>query len=165
MVNDEGLLEKSFGNKLNNIEYHDRVGGYCIIFDQNGRVAIIRTATGYFLLGGGLDNNETHEECITRECVEEAGLLVSVNHFVCKADKFHWSDTLNYYMHGIGFFYLADIVENLGNPKEKDHELVWLTKDEACKCLFLEHQSWALERAWVVHNHMIQKERNCKQNP
>lgn len=58
------MLVKSFGEKIKGIEYKDRVGSYAIIFDSNDSIAVVHTSTGYFLLGGGLDNNETHEECI-----------------------------------------------------------------------------------------------------
>jgi len=63
------MLEKSFGEKLQGIEYKDRIGAYAIIFDSNDRVAVVQTSTGYFLLGGGLDINETHEEWAVRQAV------------------------------------------------------------------------------------------------
>ena len=144
------MLEKSFGKKIKEIEYKDRVGAYAIIFDRNARVAVVQTSTGYFLLGGGLDNNETHEVCIKRECLEEAGLSVVVKDFICKGDKYHWSDTLQYYMHGIGFFYITDIVEKVSEPIEKDHELVWLKIDDCYEKLFLEHQAWAVRQAVLL---------------
>jgi len=145
------MLEKSFGEKLKGVEYKDRLGAYAIIFDSNDKVAVVQTPTGYFLLGGGLDINETHEECIKRECLEEAGLSVVVKKFICKGDKYHWSDTLEYYMHGIGYFYITDIVEKVSEPIEKDHELVWLKIDDCCEKLFLEHQAWAVRQAMMLH--------------
>lgn len=74
--------------------------------------------------------------------------MVSVGKFICTADKYHWSDTLEYYMHGIGFFYYAFLAKTLNIPTEADHELVWLTKDECLKKLFLDHQSWAVEQSY-----------------
>lgn len=141
------LVEKSFGEKLPGIEYRDRIGAYAIAFDMEKRIPVARTSTGYFLLGGGIENGETHEKCIVRECLEEAGLKVGVKELICKGDKYHWSDTLKYYMHGIGYFYHAEIIEKLDIETEPDHELVWLNVDECCQMLFLEHQIWAVRQA------------------
>lgn len=127
-------------------DYRDRVGAYAVIFNDENKVPVVKTSTGYFLLGGGIENNETHEECIVRECLEEVGIMVKVKEFVCKGDKYHWSDTLKYYMHGIGYFYYAEIIGNSNNLTEDDHELIWLSIDECIKKLFLEHQAWAVEQ-------------------
>lgn len=145
------IIEKSFGEKLSNIEYKDRIGAYAIIFDSENKIPVVKTSTGYFLLGGGIENNETHEECIQRECLEEAGILVKVNDFICKGDKYHWSDTLEYYMHGIGDFYHSEIISKSTKPTEDDHELVWLSIDECIRKLFLEHQVWAVKQAIVKY--------------
>ncbi len=146
------VLEKSFGEKIRGIEYKDRVGAYAIILDDKYNVAVIKTPTGYFLPGGGLEDDETHEDCIKRECLEEAGLSVVVNEFICKGDKYHWSDTLEYYMHGIGYFYFAKVLENVSKPIEKDHELVWLNKKDCYENLFLEHQAWAVYQYFLLNS-------------
>ncbi len=146
-MNKKSILEKSFGERLPNIVYKDRAGAYGIALNNENKVPVVKTAIGYFLLGGGIENEETHEECIVRECLEEAGLCVKVKEFICKGDKYHWSDALKYYMHGIGYFYNMKITGKLAVQIESDHELVWLTVDECCQKLFLEHQVWAVEQA------------------
>ena len=143
----EGLNERSFGEKLAGVEYRDRVGAYAIIFDAELKVPVVQTSTGCFLLGGGLDAGESHADCIRRECLEEAGLAVDVGPLVCKGDKYHWSDTLGYYMHGVGYFYLAKSHGQVATPKEEDHELVWMAAEQCIDSLFLEHQAWAVEQA------------------
>ncbi|MCI9634179.1 NUDIX domain-containing protein [Schaedlerella arabinosiphila] len=40
-----------------------------------------------FLLGGGIENNESHIDCIIRETLEEAGLSVMPKELVCKGDS------------------------------------------------------------------------------
>ncbi|WP_291581669.1 hypothetical protein [Clostridium sp. UBA6640] len=40
--------EKTFGIKLENKKYKDRVGVYAIIFNNNGKVATVKTEKGYF---------------------------------------------------------------------------------------------------------------------
>lgn len=145
------MLEKSFGEKKENINYTDRVGAYAVIFSGN-KIAVVKTSTGYFLLGGGIDALENYEECIKRECLEEAGLSIKVNDFICKGDSYRWSDTLKYYMHIIGYFYFADLIEKSAEPTEEDHELVWLDIEDCCEKLFLEHQAWAVKQAVLSRN-------------
>ncbi|GAA0069549.1 hypothetical protein UT300003_10720 [Clostridium sardiniense] len=144
------MIKKSFGEKVEGIEYKDRVGAYAIIFDNADRVLVVKTSTGYFLLGGGIENNETHEECIKREALEEGGIYIIVKEFICKGDKYHWSDTLEYYMHGIGYFYIAEMIDKVCEKVEEDHELVWLKIDDCYKKLFLEHQVFAVYQAKVI---------------
>ena len=76
------MIRKSFGNKKEEINYIDRIGAYAIIFSKDNKVAVAKTSTGYFLLGGGVENGETDEECIKRECLEEAGISVEVKDLV-----------------------------------------------------------------------------------
>lgn len=140
------MLEKSFGEKKKEVKYSDRVGAYAIIFSENEKIAVVKTKTGYFLLGGGVENKESDEECIIRECLEEAGLAVKVEDFICKGDLYRWSETLNYYMHSIGNFYFVRLIGKISEEIEDGHELVWLDIEEAYKKLLLEHQVWAVRQ-------------------
>jgi 8-oxo-dGTP diphosphatase len=63
--------EKTFGEKIKDIEYIDRIGVYGIAINVEGKVSTIKTPTGYFLPGGGIENGEIHTECIEREFLEE----------------------------------------------------------------------------------------------
>lgn len=145
------MIRKSFGNKTEGINYIDRIGAYAIIFSKENKVAVAKTSTGYFLLGG-VESGETDEECIKRECLEEVGISVEVKDFICNGDLYRWSDTLKYYMHSIGNFYLAELVGKVSEPIEEDHELVWLEFEEAYEKLLLEHQAWAIKQALILKN-------------
>ena len=59
-------MHKVFGIQ-EDVNYIDRVGAYLIPVKE-GKVGVVRTTKGYFLLGGGVDSGESHEECIRREC-------------------------------------------------------------------------------------------------
>ena len=50
-------MHKIFGTKEDK-KYVDRIGAYIILIRRN-EVGIIETPKGYFLLGGGLDADET----------------------------------------------------------------------------------------------------------
>ncbi len=62
----EYKIHKVFGVK-ENVEYSDREGVYL-----NTQVGVVQTPKGYFFLGGGLGNGESHLDCIERERIEEA---------------------------------------------------------------------------------------------
>ena len=59
-------MHKIFGTKEDK-EYKDRIGAYIIPVKGN-EVGVVETPKGYFLLGGGLDANETmaHKNRICR---------------------------------------------------------------------------------------------------
>lgn len=69
-------MHRVFGIK-ENAPYEDREGAYLIPVEDN-KIGVIKTPKGYFFLGGGLENNESHRACIERECLEEAGYKVIV---------------------------------------------------------------------------------------
>lgn len=142
------VLERTFGEKINGVEYRERIGVYAVIVENN-KFAVIKIPKGYFLLGGGLHDNETHEECIKRECLEEAGLDVKVNDFLCRGDSYDWVDILDTHLHLIGYFYLVDIIGKVSEPTEEDHEFTWLDIKECEKKMFLKLQSWAIKEACI----------------
>jgi 8-oxo-dGTP diphosphatase len=153
---DNNLIEKTFGQKELNKTYTDRVGAYGVGFDKDGKIPVAMTHlyngnVGYFLLGGGIDNDESHSNCIERECLEEAGLKVRPLDFVCKGDHYLFIEHTETYFHGIGYFYYMEIDEVVAEPTEPDHYLAWLTIDEAKEKLFLPHQIWAVEEIYKTY--------------
>lgn len=148
------MLERTFGTKNPNETYIERIGAYGIIINSESQMAVVCTPSGYFLLGGGIEAGETHEECIKRECLEEAGLSVSVGDFICKGDGYFWSPNLKHYLHGIGYFYFAETLKQLDLQTEGGYKLAWLGIEDCCQNLFLEHQAWAVKQAVRLRNNV-----------
>lgn len=145
------IEEESFGEKIQGVEYKNRIGAYTIIVDDKKRFAVVKTKKGYFLIGGGLDEDETHEKCIKRECLEEVGMSVVVEDFICKGGQYSWSDSVGY-IYGIGYFYFTKVIDVISKPIEKDHELVWLNIQECYENMHLKHQVWAINKAFNILN-------------
>lgn len=145
------LVEKSFGEKIQDINYIDRVGAYGVILNEDNKVAVVKTKKGYFLLGGRVENEETHEECIKRECSEEVGIDVVVKNFICKGGKYDYIGSIGYF-YGIGYFYFAEFIDIASKAKEKGHELLWIDIQDCCKYIHLEHQKWAVHQAINILN-------------
>ncbi len=142
-VNDD---EKVFGEKLNGVNYIDRAGVYGIVINDEGKVATIKTPTGYFLPGGGIEDEETHIECLVREFIEETGYEIKIGRYIGKASLYHILKT-NKYLHGVGYFYFVNFESKTSNKIEEDHQLLWIEPGECIKGLFLEHQAWAVSEA------------------
>ncbi|MBZ9689361.1 NUDIX domain-containing protein [Clostridium estertheticum] len=138
--------EKVFGEKLNDVNYIDRGAVYGIVINDEGKIATIKTPTGYFLPGGGIEDEETHRECLEREFIEETGYKIKIGRNIGKASLYHLSK-INQYLHGIGYFYFVNLESKTSNKIEEDHQLLWIESGNCIKCLFLEHQAWAVSEA------------------
>lgn len=136
-------MHKVFGIK-EDVSYIDREGAYLIPI-KDGLVGVVQTSKGYFLLGGGLDDGESHADCIKRECLEEIGYDVLVKDKVCSAEMFFEHSTIGYF-HPIQTYYVGELLEQKNIPVEEDHKLVWLEYDEVVGKMYIEMQNWALEK-------------------
>lgn len=136
-------MHKIFGVKQA-VNYIDRAGAYLIPV-RDGKVGVVKTPKGYFLLGGGLDGDESHEECIKRESFEEAGYAVSVRDKICSAEMYCEHPSIGYF-HPMQSYYVGELLEQVSLPVEDDHEFVWVDYNELVDNMYLEMQSWALKQ-------------------
>ena len=143
------MVDDVFGEKLSGQTYVDREGVYAIILNDKNEVATIRLPHVYFLPGGWLEGTESKEACLRRECLEELGWEIEINQFVCKASNYYYSMYRDLYLHAIGHFYLATYLEQVAQPIEHDHELVWMSLEDCLSQLHLDHQAWAIKQ--VTH--------------
>ncbi|CAM3730851.1 NUDIX domain-containing protein [Mesobacillus thioparans] len=136
-----------FGKKEADIYYKWRPGVYGLILDDRNQIALIRTDEGmYFLPGGGLEDGETHEECLVREVIEETGMIPEVGEWIGTANQYFYSINDQQHYFSKGDFYLAHIAGETEGPAELDHHLEWKEPEAALKQLFHEHQRWAVRR-------------------
>jgi 8-oxo-dGTP diphosphatase len=138
-------MHKVFGIK-ESVKYTDREGAYLIPV-HNNKIGVIKTDKGYFLLGGGLDKNETDEECIKRECLEETGYTVVIKEKICSAETFTTHPKLGYF-HPIQSYYIGELDEKISEAVETDHILMWIKYEDIKGKMFAKMQNWALEQAW-----------------
>lgn len=138
-------MHRVFGTR-ENVKYTDREGAYLIPF-RNDQVGVVRTPKGFFFLGGGLDDGESHIECIERECVEEAGCEVSIKDEVCSAETYYKHERIGYF-HPIQTYYMGDVVVKGHAPLESDHEFMWVEYEALKGKMYLEMQNWALEECF-----------------
>lgn len=134
---------KIFGKKLENINYQSRQGVYAIIVNSTkDKILTVQTSRGdYFLPGGGIENNETYQECLEREILEETGYTALIGNFIGNAKSYFLSKEplLNN-----GYFYLAELLEKSQESIEDDHFVQWIELDKVQELLFHEHHRWAV---------------------
>lgn len=138
-------MHKVFGVK-EKAEYADREGAYLIPV-HNNKIGVIKTDKGYFLLGGGLDKNENHEDCIKRECIEETGHAAAIKEKICSAEAYTTHPKLGHF-HPVQSYYVGELKQRVSEPIEADHILMWFKYEEIKGKMFAEMQNWALEQVW-----------------
>lgn len=138
------MTDITFGMKENEKEYLEREGAYLIAV-KNEKLAVVRTERGCFLIGGGLEENESHISCIKREALEETGYQVNVEGFIGSADTYceHWTFGA---FHPIQNYYYGQIEEKIKEAIEKDQHFEWIRLDDIEKEMFSEQQKWAVEK-------------------
>jgi 8-oxo-dGTP diphosphatase len=135
-----------FGDPEPGATYVPRPGGYAVIFDDDGRVAIVATDEGLHLPGGGQEPGESAEAAALREVAEETGLRVELLSTIGVAVERVFSHQDDVHYRKLCSFFRAEVV-GAGEPTEKDHELRWIAPDDALRELHHEIQRWALRKA------------------
>ena len=138
------MMHKIFGTKEDK-EYKDRIGAYIIPVKGN-EVGVVETPKGYFLLGGGLDANETDFQCIKRECLEESGYEVEIGEKVCSAETYMLHPTIGYF-HPIQSYYVGKLLDKVKEPVAPDHVFKFVKFEDIENKMYLEMQRWAIEQA------------------
>ena len=136
-------MHKIFGEK-ENASYLDREGAYIIAIKDN-KLAVVKTPKGYFLLGGGINEGESHEEALKRECLEEAGYTINIKQRLCSAEMYTKHPQLGYF-HPIQTYYIGDLLEKVQEPIEGDHEFMWVEYSQIRGNMFPKIQNWAIEQ-------------------
>ena len=136
-------MHKIFGTK-ENAEYFDREGVYLIPWQDN-HIGVVRTPKGYFLLGGGLEEGESHLVCLERECLEEAGCLPCIEGKLCSAEAYVRHSTIGFF-HPVQTYYYGKLLDREAVPTETDHVLCWMEYGDIKGKLFSDMQNWALEQ-------------------
>ena len=125
-------------------QYVHRPGAY-IICVQGDKAAVVRIPKGFFLLGGGIEQGESQEECIHREVLEEIGYTVEIDGYLCSAEEYREHPSFGYF-HPIQYYYVGRLKEKVAEPVELDHTLEWIPVEELPGQLYVRSQKWALQQ-------------------
>lgn len=120
--------------------YFHRVAARAVLFDGDGRIALMHAAKhGYYKLpGGGVDEGETIEGALIRELLEETGAHAVVQRELGVVEE--WRDLVK--MRQLSYAYVAMVVGEVGEPSltqgeiDQGFEVVWAKDvDEAVQLI------------------------------
>ncbi|GMR68864.1 MULTISPECIES: NUDIX hydrolase [Bacillus] len=136
-----------FGSKKPTVHYVLRPSCYAIIFNSSSKIAVIQKGDRYFLPGGCMEGNETKEECLHRELLEELGWAIEIDQYIGNAMRYFYAEKEDTYYLNDGFFYIANMAQKQTKACEEDHVLRWMSPLHAVGILIHDHQKWAVEQA------------------
>lgn len=140
-----------FGLPDPTLTYKDRPTAFGLVF-HDSKIACVRVDRGdasyYDLPGGAIDGDETEEQAVAREFVEETGMTVRPFTRIAEAAQyFRKSD--GQAINNRGGFWIAEMLSIDPDSKvEADHELVWLHPHTALNELRHDAHAWAVA-AWL----------------
>ncbi len=134
-----------FGQRLGDGPYAERPSAYGLLLNPDGLLLVCRTPKRLVLPGGGIDPGETPEQAMIREIAEESGLVVTTAQLFCRADQYVERDRPKSGVNKTGWFYRTSYQDRGGQPVDDDHELLWLSLEEASEQLDHEAQRWVVK--------------------
>lgn len=120
-----------------------RPSAYGLITDGTGRLAVVRTPKGLFLLGGAVERGESARDAIVRECREEVGLAVHLGDWSVRAVEILYATIEKAYFEKHNAFIEGFAHGPPVGAGEPDHELNWLIVDQAVEELLHPSHRWA----------------------
>ncbi|MED3398629.1 NUDIX hydrolase [Bacillus wiedmannii] len=145
------ISKPTFGSKKTTVHYVLRPSCYAVIFnDTCSKIVIIEKGERYFLPGGGMEDNETKDECLHRELLEELGWAIEIDQYIGNAMQYFYAEKEDTYYLNDGFFYIANMVQKQTEHCEEDHVLRWISPLHAVELLIHDHQKWAVEQALLL---------------
>ena len=138
-------LIPQFGTPISGQEYVLRPGGYAVMRNGAGEIAVVLTPQGVFLPGGAQHPGESPESALVREVVEECGRVIRVVECIGIADEFVFAGDEQMYFRKRCTFFEASVQGTAAKPAvELDHQLAWLFPAEALARLRHESHRWAV---------------------
>lgn len=144
-------MKLQFGTARPGLDYLHRPTAFGLVV-QDGRLACVRVDRGegayHDLPGGAVDGDETEQQALVREFVEETGLIIEPDDRIAEAAQFFLKSDGSP-VNNAGGFWTARVLKSDPAAKcEDDHELVWLDPLQALKGLRHEAHAWAVAR-WL----------------
>lgn len=119
IIKDEDVI--SGAKNLPPENWRERTAVRAVLFDAEGKIALLHVRKqGYYKLpGGGLDGDETIEQGLERELLEETGCHAKVTGEVGEIEEFRNEEKI----HQRSFIYLAKVVGKKGKINLMDDEI------------------------------------------
>ena len=118
----------------------------CFGIVVNGsKILLVKKNNQYSLIGGGIEENETFEDCLKREFIEEAGLNVSQAKPLVCIDCF-WLAAGKYPMESKANIFEVEVdLNTVSTPTEEGHLPEWINIENAKELLPLPYHKEAID--------------------
>ncbi|MGM0166229.1 8-oxo-dGTP diphosphatase [Enterococcus sp. AZ135] len=141
-----------FGVKEAEKNYQARYAAYAILVNDEEEIALVQAPNGaFFLPGGEIEGNETKEEAIEREMLEELGFEVVLADYLGQADEYFYSRHRTTYFYNPGYFYSTKSWVQVSEPLEEGNNSSWESPKKAIELLKRGSHKWAVEE-WLKKN-------------
>jgi 8-oxo-dGTP diphosphatase len=142
-----------FGVPVAGLTYPERPAVFGLVF-HDAKLACVRVDRGegsYLdLPGGAIDGDESEEQALIREFVEETGMAVRPFVRLTEAAQFFRKSDGSPVNNRGGFWIAEQLSLDPAAKVEADHELVWLHPHTALAQLRHDAHAWAVA-AWMRH--------------
>ena len=109
------------------------------------KILLVKKKGQYSLVGGGIEENETHEDCLAREFLEESGMKILKSTPLVCIDCF-WLAAGKYPMESKANIFNVDVdMENILTPTEEGHTIEWVEITKAYDILPLPYHKEAIK--------------------
>lgn len=136
------ILGKKFNDKK--FDFRETCFGIC---ERDGKLLLTKKIkkNEIAMVGGGVEPNETHEECLKREFMEESGYEVTKVTELCTIDCF-WLAGGEWPMESLANIYIVEVSNNHHTPTEDGHEPLWSSINDALALLSLPYHKEAIRQ-------------------
>ena len=141
-----GCKVKVFGQRNHDLQFSSRTGAYAVIQKNSNEFLCVQDSDGHlFLVGGGVEKNESPEQALIRESIEETGHMIEIKHEIGRAER-HWVSAKypSKSQHNIGILYVCELLEKITEPIEEE-SMIWVTYDQLKKQLFHDHHLYLMD--------------------
>lgn len=140
-----------FGTAASGLDYRLRATAFGLVV-QGSRLACVRVDRGegsYFdLPGGAVDGDETEQQAVVREFLEETGMHVRPLSRIAEASQYFRKSDGEPINNTGGFWTVEHLSLDPAAKVEADHQLVWLDPHQALAQLRHDAHAWAVA-AWL----------------
>ena len=138
---------KTFGKRNYDLNYWKRTGAYAVIQNDQQQFLCVEDLDGnLFLVGGGIEIDESPEIALLRESIEETGHEIRIVEQIGKAER-HWVSAKypRDSQHNIGILYTCKLLEKIAEPVVEE-KMRWVDFNYLEKHLFHEHHLYLLKQ-------------------
>lgn len=122
-------------------DFRETCFGIC---QKNGKILLVKKNEQYSFIGGGIEKDETYEQCLRREFIEESGYqILKIEPFVT-IDCF-WMAAGKWPLESLANFFIVELGEKICEPTEEGHVTEEVNLQNARNLLPLPYHKKALE--------------------